>query len=201
LALDQHQKNMNFKIQNVILLLSAGALSGLLFISCNDSDTSSSGVDYIKFTYDKNERSYKFIDSIFQRCELHIGQDDKFIFSFNETFKSTDEEFYSLTLDLDCSSAHCPTTALDNTCQVSLDLATQNENKKFSDFHSNPDMNIVWSQKYDDKKNTIIVTGQFEGWLYQYYKTRPVGGEVTPEPKLLDSVYIEKGEFQVSAHY
>jgi hypothetical protein len=180
---------MNFKIQNVMLLLSIGALSGLLFISCNDNDTSSSGVDYIKFTYDKKESSYKFIDSIFQRCELHIGQDDKFIFSFNETFKSSDEEFYSLTVDFD------------NSCQVSLDLARQNKNKKFSDYHSNPNMNIVWLQKYDDKKNVIVVTGQFEGWLYQYYETRPVGGEATPEPKLLDSVYVEKGEFQVSAHY
>jgi hypothetical protein len=192
---------MKFKTQSILLLLSASILSGLLFVSCNDSDTSSTGVDYLKFTYNKKESSYKFIDSIFQRCELHIGQDDKFIFSFNETFKSSDDEFYSLTVDLDCSSAHCPTTTLDNSCQVSLDLARQNENKKFSDFHSNPDMNIVWSQKYDEKRNMIIVTGQFEGWLYQYYETRPTGGETIPNPKLLDSVYVEKGEFQVSAHY
>ncbi|HEY8934844.1 MAG TPA: hypothetical protein VIM65_06465 [Cyclobacteriaceae bacterium] len=192
---------MKFKIQSTLLFLTVSVLSGSLFLSCNDNDTSISGTDYIKFTYNNEERSYKFIDSTFQRCELHIGQNDKFIFSYDETFKSMDKEFYSLTVDLDCSSAHCPTTAIDESCQISFDLAKQHSNKKYSDYTSNSNINLVWSQKYDEKKNVIVVTGQFEGWLYQYYLTRPTGGEATPEPILLDSVHVEKGEFQVTTHY
>ena len=184
------------KYINSVLVFGACLMPGLLSFSC--SDDSESGKDYVRFTADNKVYTYQFSDSLFQRCEYHVGGSEKYAFSFDETFKSNDNKFYSLTVEMFSLAANCPTTSLDNSTQIRLDLVKQNESKKFMDFISQPNIELTWSQKFEDSK--VKVSGKFKGWLYQYYSTRP-GLTLAPEPQLIDSVFVDDGEFQVSVHY
>jgi hypothetical protein len=165
----------------------------LLLVSCKKDEPNSHTKDYLKFNLDKKERAYMDIDSTFQIC-APSNLNGKFNFITEKTFKSLDNEFYSFTVNIAKDSIDCPTNKIDAAINFSLTL-TKKTGDVFVDFDNwnRKKLPINWSQKYYENK--IVVKGKFNGWMYQHYSSRPT----TPiEPALLDSIFIETGEFQLT---
>jgi hypothetical protein len=164
-----------------------------LLVSCKKDEPNSRTKDYLKFNLDKKERAYMDIDSTFQIC-APSNLNGKFSFLTEKTFKSTDNEFYSFAVSIAKDSIDCPINKINAASNLSLTL-TKKTGDVFVDFDNwnHKKLPINWSQEYYENK--IVVTGKFNGWMYQHYSSRTT---TSIEPALLDSIFIDTGEFQLT---
>lgn len=165
----------------------------LILFSCKKDEANLHPKDYLKFNLNKKDRTYLDIDSTFQICSPS-NLNGKFLFLTEKTFKSSDNEFHSFTVSIAKDSIDCPTNKIDAASNFSLTLTKKTEDG-FVDFDNwnREKLPINWSQEYYENK--IVVKGKFNGWVYQHYSHRSTAAI---EPALLDSIFIETGEFQLT---
>ena len=168
-----------------------------LLFTCKDNDPIPYKSDYIKFEINSTERIYEYKDSVIQNCVFDATNHN--VFYIEKVYDSHDGEFTSFSIRFVGTTSVCPPIKL-NSINSDFDpdftftLTKESSSDKFIDFTNFGKLeSLQWTQKLQEGE--IIVTGNFSGWLYQYFITRPKG---VIEPEKRDSLYIKNGEFQLT---
>jgi hypothetical protein len=94
-------------------------------------------------------------------------------------------------VDKDLASS-CPSTRIENDCELTFTLSNPDGTYDFVDFTSFNLLNNAWKQELKQEK--IVLTGSFEGWIYKFVPTR----NTQIEPRKRDSLFLKRGEFQLT---
>lgn len=180
-----------FRVKIFLLI----AISYVL-VCCNKNETDSPIPDFVKYEFNNLERTYTFKDSVFQFCEPDKFTPSKFQFHISKTYHSTDNQFHSLTIVIEKLVQECPTNSLENNFNLIFTLTQKNVDSKFVDYTNYNIDNVSWTQSYHQEK--IILTGDFNGWLYKFFPVRKTGLGIISKPVKLDSIYVNKGRFQLT---
>lgn len=167
-----------------------------LFGGCDRNEPKLPIKDFAKFELNSLLRTYEFKDSVLQFCEPDFFNQNEFQFYLSKTYHSNDPRYRTLSIILKQLDKNCPPDRMENNLELTFILTEGNANDGFID-HTNFSRidHIEWTQQYNNGK--ITLTGRFEGWVFKYY---PVRSDELIEPIKLDSLLIEKGEFQLSTN-
>jgi hypothetical protein len=180
-------KNL-IKLKDTFLFM----LPVILSISCQDNSFNKPKTDFIKFDLNTT-RMYEFKDSVFQICSPSNFYQNKYDFYINKNYNSNDSEFQSMSLTIRYLDGTCPVNELQTNSEFTFTLSKEAGKNDFVDFLNFGKLyQIDWTQEFSDGK--IVLKGNFEGWLYQYFSTRKTGFGI--EPNKLDSIFLSDGTFQ-----
>lgn len=178
------------RLKNIFLFILPVTLS----ISCHDNSINKPKTDFIKFDLNTT-RVYEFKDSVFQICSPSNLDKTKNDFYINKNYNSSDSEFQSMSLTITNLVDTCPDTELKTNSEFTFTLSKETDANDFIDFLNFGKVDqIDWTQEFSDEK--IVLKGNFEGWLYQYFPTRKTGFGI--EPNKLDSIFLSNGTFQLT---